>query len=57
MIMTKNKNDTVCKDLYSALRCETMWMNLIAILEFGIRLYGGSELSKHLSKCSRRTTQ
>ncbi len=27
-------------------------MNLtIAILDFGIRLYGGSELSKHLSKC------
>ncbi len=28
------------------------WMNLtIDILDFGIRLYGGSELSKHLSKC------
>ncbi len=28
------------------------WMNLtIAILDFGVRLYGGSELSKHLSKC------
>ncbi len=27
-------------------------MNLtIAILDFGVRLYGGSELSKHLSKC------
>ncbi len=28
------------------------WMNLtIDILDFGVRLYGGSELSKHLSKC------
>ncbi len=28
------------------------WMNLtIAILDFGVRLYGGSEPSKHLSKC------
>ncbi len=28
------------------------WMNLtIAVLDFGVRLYGGSELSKHLSKC------
>ncbi len=27
-------------------------MNLtIAILDFGVRLYGDSELSKHLSKC------
>ncbi len=27
-------------------------MNLtITILDFGVRLYGGSELSKHLSKC------
>ncbi len=31
------------------------WMNLtITILDFGIRLYGGSELSKHLSKCLLR---
>ncbi len=30
-------------------------MNLpIAILDFGVRLYGGSELSKHLSKCLLR---
>ncbi len=30
-------------------------MNLtIAILDFGVRLYGGSELSKHLSKCFLR---
>ncbi len=31
------------------------WMNLtIAILDFGVRFYGGSELSKHLSKCLPR---
>ncbi len=30
-------------------------MNLtIAILDFGVHLYGGSELSKHLSKCLQR---
>ncbi len=35
--------------IYSALCCETKWMNLtIVILDFGVRLYGGSELSKHL---------
>ncbi len=38
--------------IYSVLCCEMKWMNLtIAILDFGVRLYGGSELSKHLSKC------
>ncbi len=43
--------NSVCKDLYSALCCETKWMNLtIAILDFD----GGSELSKHLSKCLLR---
>ncbi len=32
--------------------CETKWINMSnAILDFGIRLYGGFELSKHLSKC------
>ncbi len=37
--------------IYSALCCETKRMNLtIAIMDFGVRLYGGSELSKHLSK-------
>ncbi len=37
-----------------ALCCEMKWMNLtIAILDFGIRFYGGSELSKHLSKCKK----
>ncbi len=37
---------------YSALCCETKWLNLtIAILDFGIRLYCGSELSKLLAKC------
>ncbi len=41
--------------IYSALCCETRWMNLtIAILDFGFRLYGGSGLSKHLSKCLPR---
>ncbi len=41
--------------IYSALCCETKWMNLtIAILDFGVRLYGGSGLSKHLSKCLPR---
>ncbi len=41
--------------IYSALCCETKWMNLtIVILDFGVRLYGGSELSKHLSKCLPR---
>ncbi len=36
--------------VYSALCCETKWMNLtITSLDFGIHLYGGSELSKHLS--------
>ncbi len=38
--------NSVCKDFYSALCCETKRMNLtIAILDFGIRLYGGYELS------------
>ncbi len=41
--------------IYSALCCEMKWINLtIAILDFGVRLYGGSELSKHLSKCLPR---
>ncbi len=44
--------NSVCKDLYGALWCETKWMNLTtAILDFAVCLYGGSELSKHLSKC------
>ncbi len=31
------------------------WMNLtITILDFGVRFYGGSVLSKHLSKCLPR---
>ncbi len=47
--------NSVYKDLYSALCCETKWMNLtIANLDFGVCLYGGSELSKHLSKCLLR---
>ncbi len=44
--------NSLCKDLYSALCCQMKWMNLtIAILDFGVYLYGGSERSKHLSKC------
>ncbi len=35
-------------DIYSALFCETKWMN------FGVRLHGCSELSKPLSKCLPR---
>ncbi len=41
--------------IYSALCCETKWMNLTSpfwILAFAF--YGGSELSKHLSKCLPR---
>ncbi len=53
----KKKTTNFCElsvqgSIYSALCCETKWMNLtIAILDFGVRLYGGSELLKHLSKC------
>ncbi len=44
--------NSVCKDLYSDLCCETKWINLSgAILDFGVCFYGGSELLKHLSKC------
>ncbi len=47
--------NSVCKDFYSALCCEMKWTNLtITILDFGVRLYGGSELSKYLSKCLPR---
>ncbi len=53
----KKKTTNFCElsvqgSIYNALCCETKWMNLtIATLDFGVRLYGGSELSKHLSKC------
>ncbi len=56
----KKKTTNFCElsvqgSIYSALCCETKWMNLtIAILDFGVRFYGGSELSKHLSKCLPR---
>ncbi len=56
----KRKTTNFCElcvqgSIYSALCCEIKWMNLtIAMLYFGIRLYGGSELSKHLSKCLPR---
>ncbi len=54
----KKKTTNFCElsvqgSIYSAVccYCEMKWMNLtIAILDF-VRLYGGSELSKHLSKC------
>ncbi len=37
---------------YSALCCETKWINLsVVILDFGVHLCSGSELTKHLSKC------
>ncbi len=48
----KTKTTNFCElsvqgSIYSALCCETKWMNLtIAILGFGVRFYGGSELSK-----------
>ncbi len=56
----KKKTTNFCElsvqgSIYSALCCEMKWMNLtIAILDFGVRLYGGSELSKPLSKCLPR---
>ncbi len=56
----KKKTTNFCElrvqgSIYSALCCETKWINLtIAILDFGVRFYGGSERSKHLSKCSPR---
>ncbi len=58
----KRKTTNFCElrvqgSIFSALCCEMKWMNLtIAILDFGVRLYGDSwgELSKHLSKCFPR---
>ncbi len=56
----KKKTTNFCElsvqgSIYSALCSEMKWMNLtILILDFGVRLYGGSELSKHLSKCLLR---
>ncbi len=56
----KKKTTNFCElsvqgSIYSALCCETKWMNLtISILDFGDCLNGGSELSKHLSKCLLR---
>ncbi len=56
----KRKTTNFCElhvqgSIYSALCCEMKWMNLtIAILDFGVRLYGGSELPKHLSKFRRQ---
>ncbi len=47
----KKKTTNLCElsvqgSIYSALCCETKWMNLtITILDFGVRFYGGSELS------------
>ncbi len=43
--------NSVQGSIYSALCCEMKWMNLIiAILDFGVRFFCGSELSKHFSK-------
>ncbi len=56
----KKKTTNFCElcvqgSIYSALCCETKWMNLTsAILDFGVCFYGDSELSKHLSKCLPR---
>ncbi len=56
----KKKTTNFCElsvqgSIYSALCCETKWMSLIiAILDFGVHFYGGSELPKHLSKCLPR---
>ncbi len=53
----KKKTTNFCElsvqgSVNSAFCCETKWMNLtIAILDFGVRLYGGSELSKHQNAC------
>ncbi len=52
----KKKTTNFCElsvqgSIYSALCCETKWINLtIAILHFGVRFYGGSELSKCLPR-------
>ncbi len=52
----KKKTTNFCElsvqgSIYSDLCSEMKWMDLtITILDFGIRLYGGFELSKHLSK-------
>ncbi len=51
----KEKTTSFCelsvqRSIYSALCCEMKWTNLtIASLDFGVRLYGGSVLSKHFS--------
>ncbi len=53
----KKKTTNFCElsvqgSIYSALCCETKWMNLtIAILDFGVRFYGGSSLSLTSSYC------
>ncbi len=50
----KKKTTNFCElrvqgSIYSALGWKTKWMNLtIAILDFGVRLYGGSELSNKM---------
>ncbi len=56
----KRKTSNFCElgvqgPIYSALCCEVKWMNLtIVIQDFGVRLHGGFELSKRLSKCFPR---
>ncbi len=52
----KRKTTNFCElSVQGSIYREMKWMNLtIAMLDLGVRLYGGSELSKHLSKCSPR---
>ncbi len=55
----KRKTTNFCElrvqgSIFSALCCEKLMNLTIAILDFGVRLYGDSELSKHLSKCFPR---
>ncbi len=46
--------NSVCKDVYGAFCCETKLMNLtIAILDFGVHLYSGSELKKTDAKTGK----
>ncbi len=45
--------NSVCKDQYTVL-CAARWSGWTWHLDFGVRFYGGSELSKHLSKCLPR---
>ncbi len=52
----KRKTTDFCElSVQGSIYSEMKWMNLtIPKLDFGDRLYGGSELSKHFSKCLPR---